>query len=284
MELDMDEDCPSVLADPTQMHQVLMNLSTNAAHAMREKGGWLRVTLQKVTVNEAQATEMLQLRPGDYVKMAVSDTGHGMNRATMDRIFDPFFTTKAPGEGTGLGLAVVHGIMRSHGGTITVQSETGAGTTFHLYFPALALAKGSPGAQESELPRGSGQRVLLVDDEEGVVSTISRLLERLNYQVVEYSRPAEALEAFRRTPNQFELVLTDLTMPLVNGLTLARQIHDLRPTIPVVLMTGYSGKAVDLKLDDAGISQVLSKPVSLRALAETVYQETHASAPARASG
>ncbi len=259
-----------VLADTTQIHQVVLNLCTNAAHAMQEHGGVLDVSCHSVEVDAELAKEHPGLNPGLYMRLSVRDTGHGMDRLTLDRIFDPFFTTKQPGEGTGLGLAVVHGIMQSHDGAVTVASEPGAGTVFSLYFPAIEGRAIAASREEPPEPRGTGQRVLLVDDEPALVRIATRVLERLGYQVIPHTEATAALADFLARPDAFDLVLTDLTMPRMTGLELAREITARRPELPVILTSGYSG-ALDLtEIQEAGIREVLGKPFLARTIAEVV--------------
>ena len=261
-----------MLADATQVHQGVMNLCTNAAHAMREKGGVLSVTYDIVQVDEASARLHRGLRPGPYARLTVADTGHGMDAATVDRIFDPFFTTKGPGEGTGLGLAVTHGIMQAHDGQVTVSSEPGVGTSFSLYFPVSQATMPAPADVQRDLPRGQGECILVVDDEPVLVGLALRMLTQLGYRATGHTCPAEALEEFRRDPAQFALVLSDLTMPRMSGLELAAQLARERPDIPVVLTSGYGGALGRDELHRAGIRELLGKPFTLRMMAEVTQR------------
>jgi len=248
-----------VLADPTQIHQVVMNLCTNAAHAMRGKPGVLRVALGPS-------------RPG-HVQLTVKDTGHGIDPATLNRIFDPFFTTKLPGEGTGLGLAVVHGIIKEHNGEITVDSQLGAGTTFRVELPEAEEATSDTSFVEaSRPPNGAGQRLLFVDDEVALGQSARRLLSRYGFEVELQHRPDEALALFRRDPKRFAAVLTDLTMPLMTGTELAGEILKVRRDIPVFVMTGYAGGLTADAARLAGITGVVSKPVDYPALVAQLTQ------------
>jgi CheY-like chemotaxis protein len=259
-----------VLADPTQIHQVVVNLCTNGAHAMRARGGVLSVSYGRMEVDQPFASAHAGLRPGPYVRMTVSDTGHGMDGVTLERIFDPFFTTKAPGEGTGLGLAVVHGIMQNHEGLVTVESQPGRGSLFNLYFPAAGGGMPVEETREGPLPGGRGEHILVVDDEPAVVEVASRLLTRLGYRVTGHTSPARAMAELRRDPAAFDLVLCDLTMPELTGTELAGQLRTLRPELPVVLTSGYSGSLDQDELQALGIRELLSKPFLLQALAETI--------------
>ncbi len=263
-------DLPAVLADATQIHQVVMNLCTNAAQAMRDQPGRLEVRLEQCTVDAHLAETTLGLHPGPYVRLTITDTGPGMNAAVMARIFEPFFTTKAPGEGTGLGLAVVHGIMQSHEGAITVESEPGHGTTFRLYFPAQEAPAIPPEPALDELPRGGGEHVLFVDDEKPLAQLGQAMLEELGYVVTASSNPTEALELVRATPEKFALVITDQTMPLMTGSDLAVQILRIRPGLPVILTTGYTASLPAQRLNAVAVRELLLKPLTLLSLGSAV--------------
>jgi CheY-like chemotaxis protein len=227
-----------VLADPTQIHQIIMNLCTNAAHAMLNRKGVLELTLKNVEIDSDEATHLHGVSPGSHLQLTVRDTGHGMDRQTLERIFDPFFSTKKPAEGTGLGLSVVHGIVKGYRGVITVDSEPGLGSTFQVQLPCIdaAEARLEP-SLEAGLGRG-GERILFVDDEEDVVFAGRKMLERLGYRVIAAKDSLEALETFRTQPDQFDLVITDQTMPHMTGTDLAKEIASIRRDIPVVLCTG----------------------------------------------
>ncbi|MGC9194962.1 MAG: PAS domain S-box protein [Syntrophobacteraceae bacterium] len=259
-----------VLADPTQMHQVLMNLCANAAHAMHENGGVLEVGLKDIVLSEISDWQDLAL--GKYVELTVRDTGCGIDPRIMELIFDPFFTTKGVGEGTGLGLSVVHGIVKSHGGDIKVQSTKGKGTAFTLLLPALE--NGTPGhktCRQSCLPRGQ-ERVLVVDDEPLLAAMVKKMLEKQGYDVVSRTNGIEALEAFRNQPadKKFDLVITDMTMPHCTGAELAREILKSEPSVPVILMTGFSSKIDSQLVKTLGIKALLMKPVAIGDLAANV--------------
>ncbi|MFO1449246.1 MAG: PAS domain S-box protein [Opitutaceae bacterium] len=261
---------PTVLADPTQIHQLIMNLATNAAHAMRDRPGRLGVVLDVIQVGTDQAELDTGLQPGRYLRLCVSDTGHGMDAATVSRIFDPFFTTKGPGEGTGLGLAVVHGIMQGHDGVVRVFSEPGRGSQFYLYFPVHLSEAVEPPSMPEDAPRGSGQQILVVDDEVSIASMEKRILERLGYQVEATTRPEEALERFRVAPQAYDALITDLTMPLMSGTDLAQQVLRIRPDLPILLTTGYIANLTLERVRSLGISQLLYKPITVQVLAEAV--------------
>ena len=269
-DLDLAADAPTVLADATQIHQILMNLGTNAWHAMKDRPGRLQVKLERFTVDAEFAATSVRLRPGLYARLSVSDTGTGMDQATQKRIFEPFFTTKAPGQGTGLGLSVVHGIMDNHDGVITVYSEPGQGTVFHLYFPAHAGEAIMTQAEEARVPHGRGERILVVDDEETLAQLGRKTLVALGYEVEVTTQPAAALALVRSDPTRYALIVTDQTMPGMTGVDLAAQLRLIRPDLPVILMTGY---AASLAVEQAGatnVRQVLLKPATVHALASAV--------------
>lgn len=263
----------AVLADPTQIHQVLMNLATNAAQAMRDRPGRLGVTLENLVIDREFVSLHPGLHQGPYQRLSVSDTGHGMDSTTLSRIFDPFFTTKAPGEGTGLGLAVVHGIVQAHDGIITVYSQPGQGTRFHLYFPAHLDDGASTADAPSDTPRGQGQQILLVDDEPPLIVMGQRMLERLGYRCAAFTHPLEALQAYRQAPESFALAITDLTMPAMSGVDLAEQLLQLRPDLAVILTTGYNASLTPERVRALGVRQLLLKPLTLAALADAVHRE-----------
>jgi CheY-like chemotaxis protein len=259
-----------VMANPTQLHQVLMNLCTNAWHAMPD-GGELEVSVQPVEVDEEFAVAHEGLSPGPTLLLRVSDTGTGMSRETAERIFEPFFTTKETGVGTGLGLSVVYGIIKSMGGTIHAYSELGQGTSFHIYLPRLSSAGGTGQAQlpERSAPRGT-ERIMVVDDDASLMKMLSRILSRLGYQVSAFSNAQEALAAFRAEPDQYDLVFTDHTMPGLTGLQFARAVLRLRPRLPVILATGFAHHNLSEEALVAGIARVVTKPLVAEALAEAV--------------
>jgi PAS domain S-box-containing protein len=264
-------DAPRVRADSSQIHQVLMNLGTNAAHAMGERGGVLEVRLEAVTQG-AGAGVAPELGEGRYVKLSVSDTGSGMDRATLERIFEPFYTTKAPGHGTGLGLSVVHGIMKSHDAAITVDSQVGVGTTFHLYFPAADSTVTQAAAPPTQEPRGDGEHVLYVDDEEAIVSVATLVLHGLGYRVTGSTDAGQALEDFRSRPYEFAAVVADLSMPGLSGAELARQVREIRPGIPVVLTSGYVRPEDAEAVQPLGLGAVLPKPSLVADLGPTLHR------------
>ena len=261
----------TTMADPTQIHQVLMNLCTNAAHAMRAKGGTLAITLENAEVGKRARRGTPDMEPGTYLKLSVSDTGHGMNETVKQRIFDPYFTTKGPDEGTGLGLTVVYGIVKSLSGAIAITSEPGKGATFDVYLPKAKTIQ-APAAELSEpLPTGHG-RVLVVDDEKSIVDMVKEMLETLGYEAVPRYSSTDALEAFRARPESFDLVITDMTMPHMTGIDLTKEILMIRPHTPLILCTGFSETVDQNKIKPLGIKKLLMKPVSMRDLAVAVNE------------
>jgi PAS domain S-box-containing protein len=273
-------DAPTVLANAGQIQQILMNLGINAWHAMKDFSGRLQVNLERCVVDAAHAATQPRLHPGVYARISVSDTGSGMDPATLRRIFEPFFTTKLPGEGTGLGLAVVHGIMNSHDGAVTVYSQLGEGSIFHLYFPAHAgVAVAATMAEEGSVPRGHGERILVVDDEELLTELGQKTLVELGYNVEVTTRPAAALAMVRASPQRFALVLTDQAMPGMTGIILASQLRQIRRDLPIILMTGYSVSLTPAVLEAAGVRQLLLKPINLHALGTAVHAALAAKIP-----
>ena len=263
-------ECGSVLADPNQIHQILMNLCTNAKAAIGSKGGTLTVTLSEIQVTAPDApVGCPQLPVGSYIDLQVSDTGIGMDGLTQSRIFEPFFTTKEKEKGTGLGLAVVHGIIKQHGGEITVVSEPGKGTTFHVYLPVIDEVLGDEQLEIENVPRGC-EMILLVDDETVLAHMMERMLSSLGYTVAVFTSSLEALSVYERDPDKFDLVLTDMTMPEMTGTELATKIFALRPELPVILLTGFSEAVDESMAKDIGISEYIVKPVDKLVLAKVI--------------
>jgi len=256
-------------ADPTQIHQVLMNLCTNASHAMMEKGGVLEVVLTSVDFSDQEIDSDQDLEPGPYLMLTIRDTGHGMNRETLERIFDPYFTTKEKGVGTGLGLATTHGIVKSHGGAITVESEPGIGSSFNIYLPVIEREIIPEEDKAKPLPTGH-ERILLIDDEQVLLEIGKQMIERLGYKVITRASSIEALELFRTKPDQFDLVITDMTMPQMTGDKLAGKLMMIRPDIPVILCTGYSEGMTEEKARRMGIREFAMKPLVIQQLANII--------------
>jgi PAS domain S-box-containing protein len=258
-----------IMGDPTQIHQVMINLCTNAGHAMQETGGTLEVILEDKELNPEFASGFTGLEPGAYVKLSVSDTGCGMTKNVLARIFEPFFTTKSNGEGTGLGLSVVHGIVRSHAGAIYVYSEEGKGTTVQIFLPVIEKTPGPREDAEKEIPIGS-ERILFIDDERPLAEGGKQLLRFLGYQVTAKTDCVKALELFKAQPDQFDLVITDMTMPKMTGYDLAVEILAVRPDIALILCTGFSTKVNREKALEKGFQAIIMKPILLRELAFTI--------------
>ena len=258
-----------VLSDPTQLHQIVMNLCTNAAYVMQKKGGILEVTLTDVALDSGFCSSHPEIHPGTYQKLTVSDTGLGMTPEVMNRIFEPFFTTKTKNEGTGLGLSVVHGIVKDYGGTIRVYSEPDKGTTFNLYFPIIKGRADEKLEKYRIIPTGS-ERILVVDDEKAIIDITKKILTSLGYAVESRTSSIEALELFKAMPAKFNLVITDMTMPQMAGDALARELMKIRPDLPVILCTGFSEKITQKKADTMGIKAFLLKPMLKEEMAYTV--------------
>lgn len=270
-ETSLPTDAPTVLADATQIHQVLMNLGTNAWHAMKGRPGRLKVSLERCVVDSLHAARQTRMRSGVYARISFTDTGTGMPPATLRRIFEPFFTTKPHGEGTGLGLAVVHGIMDSHEGAIEVYSQPGEGTVFHLYFPAHTGEVALAAPEENSVPRGRGERILIVDDEEMLVKLGRKALTGLGYQTEGTTEPEVAVALIQSDPDRFALVITDQTMPKMTGLDLAARLLQIRPALPIILSTGYSQTLTTAAVEAVGIRQLLLKPFSIQTLGNAVH-------------
>jgi PAS domain S-box-containing protein len=254
------------LADPTQIGQILINLGSNAAHAMREGCGTFEVGLSGVTLDAEDVSRFIGLKPGAYLRLSAADTGLGIPPAVLERIFEPFFTTKKSGEGSGLGLSVVHGIVKAHDGAITVSSVPGRGTKFTIFLPRIMPPAGAKTYAEADVPKGT-ERVLFVDDEVLQTKAISRLLGHLGYQVTALNDPVEALGTFRQAPASFDLVILDQTMPRMTGGQLATEMLKLRPAIPIILCTGFSEGLSEQQAAALGIRAFLWKPFSLREIA-----------------
>ncbi|MGD8990471.1 MAG: PAS domain S-box protein [Desulfobacterales bacterium] len=271
IEQHIESNLDAIYADPTQIHQVMMNLCTNAGHAMADTGGRLSVSLQNVDLNAKAAALYPDLSVGPYVKLSISDTGHGMDAGTVNRIFDPYFTTKSQDKGTGMGLAVVHGIVKGHGGTIQVDSTPGMGSRFDIFFPIMEKQKVSETEELKSLPIGS-ECILLVDDENSLIDLGKNMLIRLGYQVETRTRPIEALEAFREDPPKFDLVISDMTMPNMTGDILAAELRQIRPDIPIIICTGYSERINEKRSEELGLQGLIMKPFTIRRLAKTVRE------------
>jgi PAS domain S-box-containing protein len=271
LKMRLEEDQDTILADPTQMHQVIINLCAHAAHAMRDKGGLLDISVKPVNLDAKAAAQFHGLAPGPHIRVSVKDSGHGMDRDTMEKIFDPFFTTKKMEEGTGMGLAVVHGIIKAHGGAVTVQSKAGKGSEFQIYLPRVEAIE-LPGGTEAPVAENGQERLLFVDDEEWLVDMWKEILESLGYRMTVTTRPLEALETFKENPQDFDLVIADQTMPQMTGLELAQELLALRPELPIILVTGFSQLVTPEKAKAAGIREYIMKPLSISELTNAISQ------------
>ena len=249
----------------------MMNLCTNAAHAINEEDGVLKISLGNIELDQTPSDKIPDLKPGSYLKLSVSDTGHGIHPNSHKKIFNPYFTTKEKGEGTGLWLAVVQGIIKSHSGAITLESEVGKGATFHVYLPTIQREVSVAEIESTALPMGH-ERILLVDDEQPLVEIGKQMLERLGYTVSARTSSIEALELFKSHPNRFDLVITDIVMPNMTGDKLAENLMGIRADIPIILCTGYSEKFTRHQAADMGIQSFLMKPLVMQDLANTVRQ------------
>jgi PAS domain S-box-containing protein len=271
--IEIKEDIPTseatIMGDPTQVHQILMNLGTNAAHAMRPKGGTLTVKVEDTALDDDIVLGHEDVSPEKYLKLTISDTGVGMDHAQMERIFDPYFTTKEATGGTGLGLAVVHGIVKKYGGFIEVQSDVGVGTTFQVFLPKVDFDVIEELESKWPVPKGD-ERILFVDDEKSLAEVVGQMLKSLGYDLVTKTSSIDAYETFLAQPEAFDLVITDMTMPHMTGSELAKKLLALRPDIPIILCTGFSEIINDEQAKDLGIKEFVMKPVLMRNIAETI--------------
>jgi CheY-like chemotaxis protein len=257
----LDAGDAGVLGDPTQIHQVVMNLCANAVQAMKGEGRLL-IALDHVEIDAPLAVTTSTLQAGPYVRLAVSDSGAGIEPRLLERIFDPFFTTKEVGVGTGLGLSLVHGIVADLGGGIAVESRSGIGSSFTIHLPSLGVVAAPATGASAEVPRGDGQTVLLVDDEEPLVRLGEEMLAELGYEPLGFTSSVAALAALRAEPERFDVMLSDESMPGLTGSELAAEAHRLRPKLPIVLMSGYVSPALLAQARAAGVAEVLAKPLA----------------------
>lgn len=262
---DLQSDCGEIKADPTQIHQIVMNLATNAYHAMEEAGGELTVSLKKIRLGRYNRA-CPDIPPGEYACLTVADTGVGMEKQLTEKIFEPFFTTKKTGKGTGMGLSVVHGIVKKMKGEITVYSEPGRGSEFQVYLPMVKQAVEIQAPRMEKTLQGGTERVLLVDDEESIISMEKQILERLGYRVTPFAGSLEALEAFKAAPEGFDLVITDMAMPKMSGDKLAAELIKIRPGIPILICTGFNEAMTEDKIKSLGIKGLLLKPMMMKDL------------------
>ena len=258
-----------VLADPTQLNRIVMNLCTNAAYAMREQGGILEVFLENEEVSHEKVNGLFIVRPGRYLKLTVRDSGTGISPDVIDRIFEPYFTTKKSGEGTGLGLSTIHGIVKNYGGYITVESEMEKGTSFYVYLPAINAGDIKTNEEKLKIPGGS-EHILIVDDEKSAVDSMRETLERLGYKITARTSSIEALESFINDPGAFDLVITDMTMPNMTGKDLVYELKISRPDIPIILCTGFSDQISGKNTKELGINAFIMKPIIRNEIAKTI--------------
>jgi nitrogen-specific signal transduction histidine kinase/CheY-like chemotaxis protein len=264
------EEIGIINANPTQMYQVIMNLCTNASYAMQKEGGILEVSLKNIDLDSHFAAQYPDIDPGKYLRLTVSDTGEGIAPEIMERIFEPYFTTKEKGVGTGMGLSMVHGIVKGHGGMVTVYSEPGKGSTFYVYIPLIQEEVKRPEIDEdAPIPTGT-EHILFIDDEPVLADLGKQMLERLGYEVTSRTSSVEALELFKAQPDRFDLVVTDMTMPNMTGDRLACELMKIRPDIPIIICTGYSERITEEKTKRIGIKALVMKPYVTKDLASIV--------------
>ena len=269
IEKDIQQNCGMVLADPSQIHQIGMNIITNAYHAVEDTGGKISIKL-KQAVKEAIGSPGIHLSQNPYAVLSISDTGHGMSKELIGKIFDPYFTTKEQGKGTGLGLAVVYGIIKEHGGDIKVYSEIGRGSRFEIFLPLMKQLNCNGSKPEVGEYQGGIERILIVDDEAPVAKLEKKMLERLGYKVTLRLHSVEALEAFRANPASFDLVITDMSMPNIPGDHLAQKIKSIRSNVPIIICTGFSERIREENIKQMGINGLLMKPIVKSDLAKIV--------------
>ncbi len=266
---DLHVDCGMIKADPTQIHQIIMNLVTNSYHAMEKTGGELKVSLKEVQLGKSDLISAT-IKSGVFACLIVSDNGIGMDNDLTDKIFDPYFTTKKDGLGTGMGLSIIHGIIRSLGGAIHVQSNIGKGTIFYVYLPVAKSFIKNPDSKIKEHIPGGVEHILLVDDEEAILSMEKMMLERLGYQLTSRASSIEALKAFKDNPAKFDLVITDMAMPNMPGDMLSIELMKIRPDIPILICTGFSDTMSEEKADLLGIDGFLLKPIVMKDLSQKI--------------
>jgi len=270
IECNINEACRHIMGDPTQIHQVVVNLCTNAYHAMQETGGTLEVGLEEVDISYEKSVERVGMKVGPHLELTVKDAGHGMGPDVMERIFEPYYTTKEQGKGTGLGLSVIHGIIKNHGGDISVSSQPGKGATFTVYLPVIDDIDVEIEPMEAASANQGNEHILLVDDEEQIIDIEKQILERLGYQVTAKTDSQEALEEFSTRSEKFDLVITDMTMPKMSGDQLALKLMDIKPDIPVILCTGFNETINEEKALAMGIDRFVMKPIVKDDLANTI--------------
>lgn len=269
IQLEIDPECDPILSNPTQINQLVINLCTNAFHSMREKGGVLTLSLKKIAIDSTTAKKFYTLHQGSYLRLSVSDTGHGMDPKIVDKIFEPSFSTKGTGEGFGLGLAIVRDIVKTHKGEIVVDTKPGKGTTFHMYFP-ITKKRTKKTAHKAEKIKGGNENILLVDDEQSIAEMLSISLQRLGYNVTALTSSLKALEKFQDSPNNFDIVITDQIMPGLSGDLLVIELLKIKPDIPIIICTGFSEEINKEKATELGIKEFLLKPFTRLQLCQTI--------------
>ncbi len=269
---DIRADCGIIKADPTQIHQIVMNLATNAYHAMEETGGELTVTLEEIKLGKHEFLIPPEMKSGIYACLSIADTGVGMTKSTTEKIFDPFFTTKEKGKGTGMGLSVVHGIVNSMRGHIQINSEPNKGSQFKVYFPTQKNAEEEQFPLTKEPIQGGTEQILLVDDEQAILTMARQMLERLGYQVISQTSSLEAIETFHRNPEKFDLVITDMAMPHLSGDKLAVELRRIRHDIPILICTGFSEAMSEEKAATLGIRGFLMKPIRMKDFSQKIRE------------
>ncbi len=265
-----DADIP-IIGDPIQINQIMMNICTNASQVMEDTGGTIKIDVETVILNEEDCEEYTNLSAGNHIKITITDSGPGISSDIIDKIFDPYFTTKEFGQGSGMGLAVVHGIIKNHNGTISVDSNPGQGATFNILFPGIDELPESKTDAKEDIPHGT-EAILFVDDEESIANMTEKTLERLGYQIENRLNPVEALELFKSTPDAFDLVITDMTMPQMTGATLAKKLKAIKSNIPVILCTGHSAVIDEEKAKQLGVDALVMKPVSKLIIAKVIRE------------
>lgn len=266
----IDDESGLIKGDPTQIHQVIMNLCTNAYHALQDTGGKIEVSLKQTDLSYEQSMKKVGMKVGQHLELIVKDNGHGMTHQVMERIFEPYYTTKEQGKGTGLGLSVIHGIIKNHGGDISVRSQPGKGATFSVYLPTIDDIDIETEPVQSVINKSGQEHILLIDDEEPIIDLERRILERLGYKITPIIDSQKALEEFSAQPHGFDLVITDMTMPKMTGDRLAQRLMDINPLIPVILCTGFNEAITEEKALAMGIDKFVMKPIVKDDLADAV--------------
>jgi nitrogen-specific signal transduction histidine kinase len=259
-----------IMADQVQLNQVFLKLCLNAAQSMENRDGEIRLSCEAVDINDENTDRYPELKPGAHIRMSVADDGPGIDPDILDKIFDPYFTTKEFGKGSGIGLSVVHGIVKSHLGTVRATSQKGEGARFDLLFPVVEQEPEAAGEQSPSIELGNRERVLLVDDDPMLLGMMDKILKQLRYKATAVAEPEKALDLFTQQPDQFDLLITDMTMPDMSGLELARSIYEIRPGIPVIICTGYNDVLSGKTAKDLNVSALLMKPVRVNMLAREI--------------